>query len=63
LTSPAAKPDKKVRDGLEDVLRDWKGYFYNRTGEIPELSRPVSAAEHQEAQDIARRFGLTGQSG
>jgi uncharacterized Fe-S radical SAM superfamily protein PflX len=38
-------------------------YFYNRTGEIPELSRLVSAAEHQEAQDIARRFGRTGQSG
>jgi putative pyruvate formate lyase activating enzyme len=33
-----------------------------RAGEIPELSRPVSAVEFQEALDIARRFGLTRQA-
>jgi len=32
-----------------------------RAGEIPELSRPVSAGEYQEALDIARRLGLTRQ--
>ena len=34
-----------------------------RAGEIPELSRPVSMAEYQEALDIARRLGLTRQAG
>ena len=34
-----------------------------RAGEIPELSRPVSAAEYREALDIARRFGLARLSG
>jgi len=34
-----------------------------RAGGIPELSRPVSAAEYQEALAVALRFGLTRQSG
>ncbi len=34
-----------------------------RAGEIPELSRPVSAAEYREALDIARRLGLARLSG
>ncbi|WAK03254.1 hypothetical protein [Methylobacter sp. YRD-M1] len=34
-----------------------------RTGEIQELSRPVSMAEHQEALDTARRLGLDRLSG
>ncbi|MGR9116944.1 MAG: radical SAM protein [Gammaproteobacteria bacterium] len=28
-------------------------------GDVPELSRPINAAEYREAKDIARRFGLT----
>jgi len=34
-----------------------------RAGGIPELSRPVSAAEYQEALAVALRLGLTRQSG
>ena len=34
-----------------------------RAGEIPELSGPVSMAEHQEALDTARRLGLARLSG
>ena len=33
-----------------------------RAGEIPELSRPVNAAEYQAALAVARRLGLTRQS-
>ncbi|WP_155920547.1 hypothetical protein [Methylobacter luteus] len=64
MTSPAAKPDKKARDGLEDVLRveRLRINIISTTGpaiDIPELSRLVSAGEHQDAQDMARRLGLT----
>ena len=34
-----------------------------RAGDIPELSRPISAAEYAEAEAIARRLGLNRQTG
>lgn len=57
MTSPAAKPDKKARDGLEDVLRveRLRINIISTTGP----ARLLSAAEHQDAQDMARRLGLT----